>query len=342
MKILIVAPSPDRPGGVANYYNILKDFFHEDIHFIYLNRNFLKAIRCFFVFFRQVISKEYDIIVLNPSFNFKSIFRDTFYIIITKLISVKLVIFFRGWDVKFEKYFFIFKFFYQSANKYIVLGSSFKEKLKLFGIKNNIYIESTTYDDRFQFLPERTFRNDKFKILFLARIEREKGILDAITAYKIIKKKYPFVCFDIAGDGSSLSEIVEIVVEEKLPDVNFLGYIKGIEKQSAFVDADVYLFPSTHGEGMPNSVLEAMACGLPVVTNSVGGIPDFFVNGSMGFMTYQNNPASYVHLMEKLIKSLDLRKTISQYNTAYAKNNFSSSVVSQRLIDIFNDYNLTR
>lgn len=72
-----------------------------------------------------------------------------------------------------------------------------------------------------------------------------------------------------------LFETKQYVVKNDIPDVVFTGRLNGDALIDKFKNADLYLFPSYYGKGMPTSVLEAMAFGLPIFTRNVGGLPDF-------------------------------------------------------------------
>lgn len=74
------------------------------------------------------------------------------------------------------------------------------------------------------------------------------------------------------------------------------------KKIETFISHDIYCFP-TYGEGMPVSLLEAMAFGFPVVTRPVGGIKDFFENGKHGFLTNSKDPEIFAELIEKFLKN---------------------------------------
>ncbi len=63
----------------------------------------------------------------------------------------------------------------------------------------------------------------------------------------------------------------------------------------------MYLFPTYH-EGMPGSVLEAMGYGLPVITRTVGGLPDFFEHEKMGFITESLDASVFADFLEQLVK----------------------------------------
>lgn len=86
---------------------------------------------------------------------------------------------------------------------------------------------------------------------------------------------------------------------------------------------------------MPNSVLEAMAFGLPIVTRPVGGIVDLFGKGRIGFMTQSEKPEDFALLLEKFILNPELGLEIGKENYLLAVKNFSASTVAKRLRRIY-------
>jgi glycosyltransferase involved in cell wall biosynthesis len=86
---------------------------------------------------------------------------------------------------------------------------------------------------------------------------------------------------------------------------------------------------------MATSVLEAMSYGLPVITRPVGGIADFFQDGTMGFLTESCDPAVLAALTERLIVDPTLRLHIGAFNRRYAREHFAASVVAQRIQRIY-------
>ena len=88
---------------------------------------------------------------------------------------------------------------------------------------------------------------------------------------------------------------------------------------------------------MPNSVLEAMAFGLPIITRPVGGIADFFENSHHGFITKSRDPSVFANYIEKLISNKVLYKKSSLYNYKYAQENFLASKVAKVLEKIYRE-----
>ena len=355
MKILITVPSFEIKGGVANYYNILGKHFSADIDYFTVgsrleNEGMLQIVKRLvkdnWDFYKKLQKNHYDIIHLNPSLGFKAVIRDGILLIIAKASGKKVVVFFHGWDHNcqrsIQRYFLpLFKIIYFQADAFIVLASEFKYSLQSMGFRKPIYLRTTAVADEIFHQADKNSSSQKtknpvsrFNILFLARIEKAKGIYEALDAFRILKSKYPFVTLTIAGDGPEFANAEEYSHSRALEDVNFVGYVIEQAKQNAFANADVYLFPS-YTEGMPISVLEAMAMGLPIVTRAVGAINDFFVNGQMGFVTNSRDPKIFAELIEKLIQDESLCHRISTYNLQYAKENFPASKITNGIQGIY-------
>ena len=126
----------------------------------------------------------------------------------------------------------------------------------------------------------------------------------------------------------------QYVTDQQIPDVIFTGYITGEEKNKAFSQAHVYVLP-TWGEGMPISVLEAMAYGLPVITRPVGGIKDFFNDGKMGYVTESRDPECFAELLESVMLNPEQALNMSNFNRNYAEEHFSADKVAGRIKRIY-------
>ncbi len=317
MKILITTPELMNQGGVASYIRTLKEHFSVSVDYFIIGArtsgegtlvSLKRFIRDNWNFHKKLRKNNYDIVHLNPSLGWKAVLRDGVLLLIAKHLKHKIIVFFHGWNEAFEesmkrRYVKLFGYVYSKTDAFIVLGSQFREKLIEMGCKNEIYILTTAVEDnlcaRSRIETKREIKNkneNRFNILFLSRIEKAKGIYEAIEAYTILKAKFPFVKMTIAGDGSELKAVKEYVKSNNVRAVEFAGYVRGKDKGKVFADADIYLFP-TYGEGMPLSALEAMAFGLPIVTRPVGGIKDFFKNGKMGFITERLEPQVLADLL---------------------------------------------
>ena len=354
MSIVVTAPVLDRSGGVAAYYATLKEHLQTHVHFCptgsRADREPLivagaRLLSDYGRFCRMAGASRCDLVHLNPSLGPKALLRDGLSLLIAKALGKKVLVFLRGWDCACEssirnRHLSLFRRVYFKADAFIVLASQFQSVLREFGYDKPIYVETTV-------VPDEVFSRARIKlahpkldrtgtnILFLSRIEEGKGIYEAIDAFRLLREKCPCATLTVAGDGAELENARKYVRTAALDGVRFLGWITGEQKHQAFSDADVYLFPTRWGEGMPHSVLEAMAYGLPVITRPVGGLVDFFEPGRMGYLTDSSDPRVLASLLERLARDLNLRQEIARYNHAFAGSNFAASVVARRLAEIY-------
>lgn len=355
-KILILCPLLKNKGGVANYYELLKKYFCStnikiDYYFTGKRKENPKLFERIVysikdLFYLSARFYKYDLIHLNPSLDPKALIRDGIYHFVAKRIfRKKTLVFFRGWQPVFERLITkrfrkIFRLFFD-FDCAIVLANSFKKKLVSWGYEAaRIEVETTAVDDELLngFSIDKRIRkigtSDKMELLFLARIEKEKGISETIHAVCILLEKFPNIHLVVAGDGPFMDEAQKVgnnILREK---VSFLGYIKGDQKKKVFQNSDIYIFPS-YREGMPTSVLEAMAFGLPVVTRPVGGLKNIFLDGEHGFMSESKDPEVIASFVEKIITDKELWKKMSANAHKYAKERFMASNVVKRLENIY-------
>ena len=130
-------------------------------------------------------------------------------------------------------------------------------------------------------ISNREYRNkDTCNILFLGRMDRDKGVIELLNALsKLIKMGYTFKC-TMVGDGSDIGLFKSMVIELNLSDiVTFEGAISDRQKiKKYYLNADCYILPTYH-EGFPRTLYEAMIFGTPIVTTFVGGIGAIMKDG---------------------------------------------------------------
>ena len=140
----------------------------------------------------------------------------------------------------------------------------------------------------------------------------------------------------LKGDGPYLNRAKDFAKNFACnKQIIFHGYVNGITKKHLYQNSDIFIFPTDHGEGMPNSLVEAMAFGLPIITRPVGGIKDVFTNTKNGFMTESKEPKKICELIERIINDINLWEEISSFNYKLAKERFYASKVRKRLENIY-------
>lgn len=122
---------------------------------------------------------------------------------------------------------------------------------------------------------------DRFNIMILCRIEKDKGIRELLNAVLQLKRLERFrFHLNIVGDGGYLADAKQIVESLEIKDhVSFIGAVNDrLEKQNWFEKSDIYILPTYH-EGFPRTLYEAMIYGTPIITTMVGGIPALMKDG---------------------------------------------------------------
>ncbi|HYM08912.1 MAG TPA: glycosyltransferase [Terriglobales bacterium] len=354
IRVLLTTPPTSRRGGVTNYLHALRPYFRNSVQYFPIGSRcdnegiataVLRLLRDSWRFARMLRRGSYDIVHLNPSIGLKALLRDGILLVIAKTLHKAVIVFAHGWDDACERILAkrlsrLFRLVYGRADVFIVLGSGFKKRLRLLGYDRAVFVQGAPVDDDLvRDSQRRRLRTcagvrPSFNILFLARVEKKKGIYEALDTYRIVKQTHPFVSLTVAGDGPELTRAVQYARGQHLDGVVFTGHVEGTAKYEVFKTADAYLFPS-HTEGLPISVLEAMAYGLPVVTRAVGGLADFFQDGTMGFITESRDPQVFASMLSRLVGDPSLRSSISVFNWKYARHQFTASQVAAGLEGIY-------
>jgi glycosyltransferase involved in cell wall biosynthesis len=156
-------------------------------------------------------------------------------------------------------------------------------------------------------------KNEKLVITFAARLLIEKGILDFISASKILFEQFKgAIFFQIIGDidpenknsiekSLLLSEIIDDYLEWK-------GYTN--DMISVYNGTDIFCLPSYYREGVPKSIIEAMSMECPIVTTNSVGCKDTVDDGVNGFLVEPKNPIQLAEKLKILIADNELRKNM--------------------------------
>jgi glycosyltransferase involved in cell wall biosynthesis len=144
-------------------------------------------------------------------------------------------------------------------------------------------------------------------LLFMGRLDRYKGIHLLIEALASLRVKYPAVRLCLAGEGEERERLQRMVEKHRLTDsVEFVGWVAERAKTAAWERAGIYALPS-YIEGLPMTVLEAMAAGVPVVATRVGGVPELVTDGVNGILIEPGDAAALTAALDRLLGDPALR-----------------------------------
>jgi glycosyltransferase involved in cell wall biosynthesis len=125
---------------------------------------------------------------------------------------------------------------------------------------------------------------------YIGRVSPEKGIMNFVDAMPLILRERSDVEFLIGGDGPLLGQVKDKLEVNKFNSkVSITGWIPHDEVPTWLSKLKLLVLPS-YSEGLTTTVLEAMACGTPVLATPVGGLPDIIKDGETGFIMEDNSP----------------------------------------------------
>lgn len=142
----------------------------------------------------------------------------------------------------------------------------------------------------------------------VGRLNREKGCLEFVKAIPLILSKKKDARFLVVGEGPLENEMKEELEKAGCTDkVEFVGAVPNEEVADYFNQMKFHILPS-HTEAASATIFEAMACGTIVIANSIGGVPDFVVDGQTGFLLDNNLPGTIASKIIDLWEHPDLDK----------------------------------
>jgi glycosyltransferase involved in cell wall biosynthesis len=170
-----------------------------------------------------------------------------------------------------------FRLFRHLVNAFITISDEIERELVEAGVPPNRVIKIPNGVDTQRFRPPTSAERHRIRerlgldrgplVLFVGRLESEKGVHDLLDAWQIVRTRAPQAALWIVGDGARR----DALERREEPGVRFLG---SVEDPLPFLQAsDCFVLPS-HTEGLSNSLLEAMATGIPCVATAIGGNVD--------------------------------------------------------------------
>ncbi|WP_333786978.1 glycosyltransferase family 4 protein [Methanomethylovorans sp.] len=221
-----------------------------------------------------------------------------------------------------------------SSSKIILSSPSLSSYLSLSKYSSKIVYAPGEYVQLDKFMLKKAFDHRDNMVGYVGRLSEEKGILNFIESIPIILGKRSDLKFLIIGDGP-LKESINIFLREHnlQAQVDILGWIPHDKLPFYLNQLKILVLPS-YTEGLPNIVLESMACGTPVLATPVGSIPDLIENDRTGFILKDNSPYS---IADKIIESLnnDHLAAISGEAINHVVKEYSFESVVQKYSQIF-------
>jgi glycosyltransferase involved in cell wall biosynthesis len=196
--------------------------------------------------------------------------------------------------------------------------------------------------DEFPFR-ERNFpgSDGEWRFVQAGRLIEKKGLPVTLRAFASFLKRYPKATLTIAGEGPLLGHLQELARELKIDNrVSFTGLISQEELRDLYYGSHVFLHPSETGpdgnqEGIPNSMLEAMASGLPVFATEHGGIPEAIKHGVSGVLVPERDEEELAWTLLNAVEDQRFLARVARGGAEVVGENFELRLQAGRLEDAY-------
>lgn len=236
------------------------------------------------------------VVHLNASLDQKSYWRDLCYWAVAKLLGRRVVNQIHGGAMP-QEFFrgsvlltWVLRRFLVSSDSVAVLSSAELAAYRAFDERINVRLVPNAIDPAGLSDQSRSYNRDEpLRLVYVGRLVRTKGLFELIEALALLKQEGRSFSLAIAGQGPIGAELMLAAERAAVGDrVQFLGGVFAEEKYRLLLRSDVFVLP-TYFEGLPYSLLEAMAAGCVPVTCPVAAIPDVMRDGVQGLLVPPGN-----------------------------------------------------
>ena len=293
--------------------------------------------------YRRLRTGQYSVMHLNCSLALTGTLRDLVTVYLARRAKIPYIVHLRGLfaapitnGLRSRFYRWAYRKMFVNAASILALNiPSYRSVLELGDLADKTQILPNYVN--FQSIPERNSKTEKIeclRVIFVGSLIKSKGV-DTIVA---IASQLPNVRFELIGDADKeyKEQLLDLIQDSGVGHrVHLTGEMTHEKVLCALAASDAFLFPTKHPEGFTNSVAEAMAVGLPIVTSPVGAMPEMIDIPEGGSLISPDNVNGYVEVLSRLFDDPAQIERMGRHNREKARRKYDYPVVVQRLCEIY-------
>lgn len=231
---------------------------------------------------------------------------------------------------------------YAFTDKIVSVSKGYADILKQNGVqekKIEIILNAVHSEKFLPYIAERRltrknlgFPDNAFLIATAGRLSPEKAQEVLLQAYAHLKNNHEHIRLIVCGDGPLRDKLEQNIVDFGCRDVTFLGHRNDLDR--LMPSFDLFVLPSLT-EGLPNVLLEAASCMVPIIATRVGGVPEIIADGDSGLLIEPNNIDQLERAMEQCLVKTKMRTEIARVAFQSVKNKFNFSTQTQKLENLY-------
>ena len=237
----------------------------------------------------------------------------------------------------------VYRDLFERGNRFLVLSTCMKERLVALGCDpQRIVIHHLGIDcRRFPFRSQPNTTSGPRRILTIARMVEKKGLAYGLEAVAQLVRGARAIEYHIIGDGVLRPDIEARIASFRLHDVVQLhGWCEQHEVRQMLASSDMLLVPSVTAadgdeEGTPTVILEALACGLPVVATRHSGIPGMLPEPHRTLLAPERDPEALAEALAHLLDRPQFRKELAHPGRMHVEREYDINMLNDRLVEIY-------
>lgn len=355
-RVLMVGPGPEMKGGIASVVKTYLDSGYADRfdvrhHATTLEggwlRRALKSAVALAAFPAVVTAFRPDLVHIHHASG-TSFYRKLLFLLLSRALRLRTVVHCHG--ARFADFHdasrlnaALIRLFMDRSDACLALSEGWRQVLAGYTRNPRIHVVHNPVDTA-EFATSREAAvapGGTRTILCLGRLGQRKGTYDLLEAVPLVLRSVPEARFVLGGDGE-LEEVERRLRRHGLREVvRTVGWVTGIDKVRLVTSCDVYVLPS-YREGVPVSILEAMAAAKPVVTTPVGGIPEVVEDGVNGYLVQPGDVTALASRIVALLEDPALRQEMGRRNQARVQATSSLATVVEQLASVYDSVTAER
>ncbi|MEM8718928.1 MAG: glycosyltransferase [Cyanobacteria bacterium P01_G01_bin.39] len=262
------------------------------------------------------------------------------------LLKGKLVVAFRGWDISWyvkEQGEQVYDELFKVADFFVTNCNFFRDRAIKIGCPGaKIVVNGSGLDcQKFSYKPRHFPESGLIRLVTIGRLVEKKGIEYGIRAVAQLILDYPHLEYKIIGDGYLRDQLQQLIVELDLADkIELLGWQQQPEIISILDSSHIFIAPCVtakdgNQDAPVNTLKEAMAMGLPVVSTVHGGIPELVQDGVSGYLVPERDAKAIAEKLHFLISNPDLWQEMGWAGRKFVEQNYDMNRLNDELAQIY-------
>jgi glycosyltransferase involved in cell wall biosynthesis len=283
-----------------------------------------------------------DLVLIPISQSTIGFFKDSIYILLSRLFCKNIVLHLRGSEFKiwmdrsslFTRFY--VKLIFNLCSGVIVLGNNLRYLFEGFFSEEKIFVAPNGGD---YIIPDRTLTDSSTtQILYLGNLQSSKGIEDVIESIRLLPSEIKSkISVNVLGgwrNEQTKQSCLETIKVNNLP-IAIHSPDQSEQKLQMMTNSDIFVFPPRAPEGHPWVIVEAMAAGLPIISTDRGAIIESVKHEENGFIVPLSDPQEIANHIQELINFPEKRQRMGQNSRKHYLTNFTEAVMVENLTQIF-------